>query len=93
MHSTTTVLAAQGIVGMSQELFGMIVAVGSVGGLALGILVGIRNGWKQGLGGAIGGVIGGIILSIVIANAAGFRDSSNQELKDRGVVPASIYGQ
>lgn len=90
----TTVLAAQGIIGMSQELFSMLVIVGSMAGMALGIAVGLKNGWRQGLGSAIGGVVGGIVLSLVIANAAGFQESGNQELKQRGVVPnSSVYGQ
>jgi Na+/H+-translocating membrane pyrophosphatase len=91
----TTVLAAQGIVGMSQEMFSMVVIVGGFASLALGIVVGLRKGWKEGLGSAIGAVVGGIVLSLVIANAAGFRESANQELKDRGVVPpqGSIYGR
>lgn len=89
----TTVLAAQGIIGMSQELFTMLVIVGGMAGMALGILVGLRNGWKQGIGSAIAGVVGGIVLSLFIVNAAGLRDSGNQELKDRGVVPNQVYGQ
>jgi hypothetical protein len=92
MNSTdTTLLAAQGIVGMSQELYSMVVIVGGLAAMALGILVGLRNGWKQGIGSAIGAVVGGIILSLIIANAAGLQESGNQELKDRGVV--SVYGR
>lgn len=88
-----TVLAAQGIYGMSQELFGMLVGVGAVAGLGLGIVLGLRNGFKQGIGAAIGGVVGGILLSITIANAAGLKDSTNHELEQRGVVTHSVYGQ
>ena len=89
----TTVLASQGIIGMSQELFSIVVIVGGMAAMALGIAVGLRNGWKQGIGSAIGAVVGGIILSLVIANAAGFQESGNQELKQRGIVPNSVYGQ
>lgn len=90
----TTVLAAQGIIGMTQELFSMLVIVGTMAGMALGIAVGLKNGWKQGIGSAIGGVVGGIVLSLVIANAAGFQQSGNEELQQRGVVPnSSVYGQ
>lgn len=89
----TTVLAAQGIIGMSQELFSMVVVVGGLAAMALGIFVGLRNGWKQGVGSAIGAVVGGIVLSLVIANAAGFQESSNEELKQRGIVPNSVYGR
>jgi uncharacterized membrane protein len=90
----TTVLAAQGLIGMSQELFSMVVIVATLAAMALGIAVGLRNGWKQGIGSAIGGVVGGIVLSLVIANAAGFQESGNQELQQRGVVPnSSVYGR
>ena len=62
--------------------------------MALGIAVGLKNGWKQGIGSAIGGVVGGIVLSLVIANAAGFQESGNQELQQRGIVPnSSVYGR
>ena len=89
----TTILAAQGIIGMSQELFSMVVVVGGMAAMALGIFVGLRNGWQKGIGAAIGAVVGGIVLSLVIANAAGFQESGNQELKQRGIVPNSVYGQ
>ena len=68
--SNTTVLAAQGIVGMSQELFSIVVVVGGMAAMALGIAVGLKNGFKQGIGSAIGAVVGGIILSLIIANVA-----------------------
>lgn len=87
------IVASQGIVGMSQQLFTMLVTVSSLGGLALGIGVGIRNGWRNGIGSAIGGVIGGILLSIMIANAAGLREAGDRDLKDHGVVPNSVYGR
>ena len=93
MGTDTTVLAAQGIVGMSQELYSMLVIVGGLAALALGIAVGLRNGWKQGIGSAIGAVVGGVVLSLVIANAAGFQKSGNEELKQRGIVPNSVYGR
>jgi hypothetical protein len=88
---TPTVLAAQGIVGMSQEIFSIVVVVGGLAAMALGIAVGLRNGFKQGIGSAIGAVVGGIILSLIIANVAGFQQSGNQELEQRGIV--SVYGQ
>lgn len=91
IDSGTTLLAAQGIVGMAQELFSMCVAVGTLAGMALGIIVGLRNGWQKGIGAAIGGVVGGIVLSLAIANAAGFQQSGNQELQQRGIV--SVYGR
>ncbi|MBU8841269.1 DUF3482 domain-containing protein [Mycolicibacterium goodii] len=93
IDSDTTILAAQGIIGMSQELFGMVVVVGALAGLALGIGVGLKNGWRNGMGSAIGGVIGGVVLSIVISIAAGLAASGKQELEQRGVVPHSVYGQ
>lgn len=94
LNSThTTILAAKGIVGMSQELFTMLVIVGGFAAMGLGIFVGLRNGWKQGIGSAIGGVVGGIVLSIIIANAAGLQQSGNKELHDRGVVPNQVYGR
>jgi hypothetical protein len=92
--SQVTVLAAEGLIGMSQELFGMAVVVGSLAAMVLGIFVGLRNGAKQGIGAAIGAVVGGIVLSLVIANAAGFQESGNTELKQRGIVPnSSVYGR
>lgn len=90
--TNTTVLAAQGIVGMAQELFKMVVIVGTIGAMALGIFLAFRAGVKQGIGAAIGAVVGGIILSLIIANAAGFQESGNQELQERGVV-VSPYGR
>ena len=59
--------------------------------MALGIAVGLKNGFKQGIGSAIGAVVGGIILSLIIANVAGFQESGNQELEQRGIV--SVYGR
>jgi hypothetical protein len=91
--SNTTVLAAQGIVGMSQELFSIVVIVGSMAAMALGIGVGLRSGWQKGIGAAIGGVVGGIALSLIIANAAGFQQSGNQELEQRGIVSNTVYGR
>jgi hypothetical protein len=91
LQTNTTVLAAQGIVGMSQELFSIVVIVGGMAAMALGIAVGLRNGLKQGIGSAIGAVVGGIILSLIIANVAGFQKSGNEELKQRGIV--SVYGK
>lgn len=91
IHTGTGILAAQGIVGMSQELFSIVVVVGGMAAMALGIAVGLRNGFKQGIGSAIGAVVGGIILSLIIANVAGFQQSGNQELEKRGIV--SVYGQ
>ncbi len=88
----TAVLASgQGIVGMSQEIFSIIVVVGGLAALGLGIVVGLKKGYQQGIGAAIGAVVGGIILSLIIGNIAGFRDSGSQELKQRGIV--SVYGQ
>ncbi|MCH9729761.1 MAG: hypothetical protein K0U84_08830 [Actinomycetia bacterium] len=89
----TTFLAAQGIVGMSQELYSMVVIVGVSAAMALGIAVGLKNGWKQGIGSAIGAVVGGIVLSLVIANAGGFQESGNKELQQRGLVSNSVYGR
>lgn len=89
--STTTILSAQGIVGMSQEIFSIVVIVGGLAAMCLGIAVGLRNGFKQGIGSAIGAVVGGIILSLIIANVAGFQESGNQELQQRGIV--SVYGR
>ncbi|KUH91811.1 hypothetical protein AU187_04085 [Mycobacterium sp. IS-1556] len=77
--------------GMSQEIFSIVVVVGGLAAMALGIAVGLRNGFKQGIGSAIGAVVGGIILSLIIANVAGFQQSGNQELQQRGIV--SVYGQ
>ena len=91
LATNTTVLAAQGIVGMSQELFSIVVVVGGMAAMALGIAVGLKNGFKQGIGSAIGAVVGGIILSLIIANVAGFQESGNQELEQRGIV--SVYGR
>lgn len=90
IDSGTTILAAQGIVGMSQEIFSIVVVVGGLAAMALGIAVGLRNGFKQGIGSAIAAVVGGIILSLIIANVAGFQQSGNQELQQRGIV--SVYG-
>lgn len=91
LSTSTTVLAAQGIVGISEELFSVLVVVGGMAAMALGIFVGLRNGWKHGIGSAIGAVVGGIVLSLVIANVAGFQESGNRELQERGIV--SVYGQ
>ena len=93
IDSGTTILAAQGIVGMAQELFSMVIAVGALAGMGLGIFVGLRNGWQKGLGAAIGGVVGGIVLALVISNAAGFYQSGNQEIEQRGIVPNTVYGR
>ncbi|NTY62544.1 hypothetical protein [Mycolicibacterium sphagni] len=89
--SHTTFLASQGIVGMSQELFKMVVIVGTLAAMALGIFLAFRAGVKQGIGAAIGAVVGGIILSLIVANVAGFQESGNQELQQRGIV--SVYGR
>ena len=91
MAMSTTVLAAGGIVGMSQELFTMVVVVGGLAAMALGIVIGLKRGFKEGIGAAIGTVVGGIVLSLIIANVAGFQKSGNEELKQRGIV--SVYGQ
>lgn len=91
LSTDTTVLAVQGIVGMSQELFSIVVIVGGMAALALGIAVGLKNGFKQGIGSAIGAVVGGIILSLIVANVAGFQEAGNQELEQRGIV--SVYGR
>ena len=76
---------------MSQELFSIVVIVGAMGAMALGIFVGLRAGWKQGIGSAIGAVVGGIVLSLIISNVAGFQESGNKELQQRGIV--SVYGR
>jgi threonine/homoserine/homoserine lactone efflux protein len=91
MSMNTTVLAAQGIVGMSQELFSIVVVVGGLAAMALGIGVGLKKGFREGIGAAIGAVVGGIVLSLIIANVAGFQKSGNEELQQRGIV--SVYGQ
>ncbi|AFM20622.1 hypothetical protein Mycch_6022 (plasmid) [Mycolicibacterium chubuense NBB4] len=89
--SRTTIFASQGIIGMSQELFKMVVIVGTLAAMALGIYLAFRAGVKQGIGAAIGAVVGGIILSLIVANVAGFQESGNQELQQRGIV--SVYGR